>query len=36
MIPGLSSPGWRALEGEDSVVLAHGLSCLAVCGILVP
>lgn len=36
VMPGLSSPGSRALEGEDSVVLAHGLSCLAVCGILVP
>ena len=33
---GLASCGWQALEGEDSVVLAHGLSCLAGCGILVP
>ena len=33
---GLASRGSWALEGEDSVVLAHGFSCLAVCGILVP
>ena len=36
MMHGLASCGWQALEGEDSVVLAHGLSCLAGCGILVP
>ena len=32
----LSSCGSRALERPGSVVVAHGLSCPAACGTLVP